>query len=264
MKFHERSSYGGVLSLDYIPSENLILSGWGDGTIRALDASTLSRVIWHIPDAHRDGVSAVTHHISSSIQFFATGGREGGVRVWGLHRRELMCQFTENKSMVSELLVDVRQPHLIHSSSKDGMVLTFDIQKERFLLLFFDMILDIHCYVFLVWVFRRTVAHILKGTSFHGMVQRCDSEQELVTGGGLRGEMISWDCDYQDPVAIYYDREGCEITSLSLDPTSNLMSFATTNKKIHLMQLPMSSSSDQTPDLVYFIYVQLILCCCAS
>jgi WD40 repeat protein len=214
--YKDRACVGGVVSLTSLPSLSLLLSGWADGSIRAFDSnSSFSHPIWSIPNAHNGSVTSLDGFVSEETQFFVSGGSDGSVRFWSLHRRDMLCQFTEHTGSVSSVIIDKEKPHLVHSCDKDGMIFTFDLKIQR-----------------------RTVAHVTRGLHFTDMVQRVDSEQELITSSH-QGLLLSWDCDYSDPVSQV--RESMAVLRLciarSAKNRSPMLFYATLDNTVHMQVL---------------------------
>lgn len=202
-----------------------VVSGWKDGSVKCLDI-TLQRVVWTIPQAHRDGVTTIAICSSSAlstgqksrappsssglqnrgttngsrgvnVEYMVTGGKDGAIRIWKLSTRELVTQYTEHTKSISRVLVDLQSSNIIHSSSYDGTVISYDLQTNQ-----------------------RKISHILSsgggggGDSRRGgsggsisltdMTQRFDSECEVVTCD-TGGRLITWDIDIRDPVMIVQD-----------------------------------------------------------
>lgn len=105
----------GAVCLCWI-GDTAVVSGWADGHIRCHDASSMG-TLWELPNAHRESVTAVATHSDASLSYILSGSSDGCVRVWSLRSREMMLQFTEHKQAVTQVLVDVKSPNLVHSAS---------------------------------------------------------------------------------------------------------------------------------------------------
>lgn len=198
---------GAVLSLCVIEGSesgpaSVVMSGWSDGFIRCHDLQTLNRQMWYIANAHRGGVTSIAEHHSSNLQYVATGGNDGVVRIWRMSNRELIVQFSEHSKPVTRVLVDNTKPHLVHSCSQDMLVLTYDLKTQR-----------------------RTVSHLVQQGALLDMSQRQDSEQELITCDAV-GRLLHWDCDYRDPVAALQDPSGLQLYRCAVSPSSRYIAFA--------------------------------------
>ena len=207
------SKSGGVLSICIVdPDEGIassagiggsaVVSGWADGAIKCHDMMSLNRQIWQIPNAHRNGVSSVAVHCSGSLQYMVSGGMDGVVRIWRLSNRELVTQFSEHSKPVTRVLIDVLKPNLVHSTSLDMSILTYDLKAQK-----------------------RTVSHLVQHGSFSDMTQRLDSEQELITCDNM-GRLLHWDCDIRDPVAVVQDPGGLCLSCCIVSPSGRYIAFA--------------------------------------
>lgn len=72
---------GAVLCLSVVDSSTII-SGWEDGSVKCMDSR--GSVRWEIAHAHRDGTTSIAVHLDPTLQYFASGGRDGAVRVSSL------------------------------------------------------------------------------------------------------------------------------------------------------------------------------------
>jgi len=118
---------GGARCMCWI-GDTAVVSGWEDHFVRCHDASTM-QALWEIPNAHRGAVTTVATHSDASLSYVLSGGEDGSVRIWALRSRELMLQFVEHKKGVSQVLVDVKSPNLVHSAGLDCSVFTYDLRK---------------------------------------------------------------------------------------------------------------------------------------
>jgi WD40 repeat protein len=184
-------------------STNAVVSGWEDGFVRCHDMTSLSRQIWAITNAHRGGTLSVSVHKSDKLEYIVTGGADSAVRVWKLSSRELFAQFSEHTKAVPKVLIDYSKPHIIHSTSLDGSVMSFDILKQR-----------------------RIVGHFVeKGGHLTGLSQKPDGEQELVTCDTL-GRILIWDCDIRDPVQSLQDPSRTALRYCAISPSGKFLAFA--------------------------------------
>jgi WD40 repeat protein len=173
-----------------------MLTGWADGWIRAFDAQSVQKK-WHIANAHRGEVTSVAS--SADGKFAVSGASDGGVSVWSLATRELVLQFHEHSRAVSEVLADVRRPNIVHSCGLDKALFIYDLKSER-----------------------RVMAQQVREGSFHGIAQRLDSENEIVTAGA-DGRLLVWDCDVQDPVMALTDPRRPRFTCVSVSPSGRFL-----------------------------------------
>lgn len=190
---------GGVLCL-VMPEVDKVLSGWQDGSVRCSD--TAGRQLWYLPTAHRDGTTAIAAHIDASMQYFATGGGDGAIRVWRYSNRELITQYTEHRHGVGKILVDNMQPNIVHSIGGDASVLSFDLKAGR-----------------------RIVSHIVNTGAMHTMTQRTKREYEVVTADSM-GRLLYWDIDVRDPVLAVQDPNRYSIRTCQMSPSGRYIAFA--------------------------------------
>lgn len=193
----EQGGSKGVSAVCWV-KDDAVLSGWHDGGVRCHDASSM-KLLWEIPSAHRGSVTAVAVHSDAVLSYVVSGSSDGSVRVWALRSREMMLQFTEHTKAITSLLVDTRQPHLVHSSGLDCQVLSYDLRRER-----------------------RTVGHLTREGAFTHMAQRKDSEQELVTCD-FNGRLLFWDCDVADPVQVLQSPARMRMQCLSVSPSGSYL-----------------------------------------
>ena len=189
-------------SLELINDETLV-TGWSDGGVRGFDAHNGDQ-IWHLTTAHRGTVTASC----TTPTMIATGGEDGAVRLWSAANRELLTQFTEHSKAVSGLCVDETQPHLLHSCGLDNSTVTMDIKKER-----------------------RDGYHMMKGTVFHCISQRKDSETELVTGNA-DGTIMFWDADESTPVIVWQHPSKERIRAVEVSPSGRYLVSAGDDQNI--------------------------------
>jgi len=174
----KRNDEGTCLVFD--ESEDVLIAGYASGAVRAFHSVKGSwdsgREAWEIAMAHRDGVSSVCE----TSLFYATGGRQGGVRLWSRSSKTQLFEFSDHISKpVTGLLPDCKLPHILHSCGVDRCVFSYDLKKER-----------------------RMIQHQLpmSGGSLTSLTQRLDSEFELITASS-DGRLLSWDCDVAEPVS---------------------------------------------------------------
>jgi cilia- and flagella-associated protein 52 len=117
----ERGTYPTCISYDA-----MIISGWSDGKINAYDPSD-GRYLWHIDNAHVDGVTAIA--LSHNGRFVLSGGANGEVRLWDIRSRELITHLKEHTNKVTALQLFVDDTLAI-SCSKDRSILRWDLRSE--------------------------------------------------------------------------------------------------------------------------------------
>ena len=211
---------GAVLCIKQIP-KGMVISGWSDGFIRCHDSKTLENQLWYIANAHRDGVTSICAHVDEKLQYLASGGGDGAVRVWRLGSRELITQYTEHSKPVSKVLIDIKSPHIIHSVGRDSSVLSYDIKASK-----------------------RVISHLLAGSSagnssggsMTSMTQRIDSEQELITCD-TQGRLLHWDIDYREPVLCVQDPNRSALHCCQVSPSGRFIAFAGEDQLLKVMEL---------------------------
>lgn len=201
---------GGVLALCMIDNEN-ILSGWEDGSVRCINSS--GQTVWHIPTAHRDGTTTVAAYVDKNVQFMATGGGDGAVRVWKYSNRELITQYTEHRRTVAKVLIDEKSPNIVHSVGIDCSVLSFDCKAAR-----------------------RIICHIVNNGLMTNMTQRKDSETELITCDSM-GRLLHWDIDYRDPVLMVQDPSRATIKCCEVSPSGRFLAYVGEDQLLKVLDL---------------------------
>ncbi len=194
----------------FTPDDDTIVSGWDDSFIRAHTISS-SKPLFEIPNAHRGSVTAV----AVTLLYICSGGDDGRVRIWNRKgRNEVLLEFAEHRRGISAVLADFNEPHLIHSTSIDRTVLTYDLIKER-----------------------RVVIHMLKDSGCTTLSQRKDSENELVTGCN-DGRIYYWDCDIPNPTVGIQDPSNQPLTAAKVSPSGRYLAVCGVDQlvKVYLVQ----------------------------
>ena len=215
---------GAVLCLSML-SRGMVVSGWADGFIRCHDSKTLEQQLWYIAHAHREGVTSLSSHIDSQLQFVASGGGDGAVRVWRLGNRELVTQYTEHSKPVAKVLIDLKTPNIIHSVGRDSSVLSYDMKASR-----------------------RIMSHLVSsssgsntGGSITSMTQRVDSEQELITCD-TQGRLLHWDIDCREPVLNVQDPSKSPLYCCQVSPSGRFVAFAGDDQLLKVVELSSSKT----------------------
>jgi WD40 repeat protein len=190
---------GAVLSMAMVDSDR-ILSGWQDGSIRCSDSN--GKQLWFIPTAHRDGTTTIAAHVDNSLQYFATGGGDGAIRVWKYTNRELITQYTEHRRGVAKILIDFKAPNIVHSVGGDCSVLSYDLKAGK-----------------------RIICHIVNNGVMSNMTQRKDGEQEVITCDSY-GRLLYWDVDIREPVLAVQDPSRQMIRTCQVSPSGKFLAFA--------------------------------------
>ena len=131
-KFTQGDSLKGTsaipVSCSFIKDDiSILLTGWSDGSIRAVDCET-GEQLWTLANAHRNAVTKID--TSFNNKFFVSAGQEGDVRVYAMKTRQLVCTFKEHTAMVTCLQILQDDVH-VFSSSKDREILCYDLRNER-------------------------------------------------------------------------------------------------------------------------------------
>lgn len=81
-----------------------------------------------MPNAHHGGITT----IAATESFIVTGGRDALVRVWTRQgRMEVVMEFAEHRKAVTQIAVDLQQPHIVHSCGEDHTLLTYNLKRVR-------------------------------------------------------------------------------------------------------------------------------------
>ena len=118
---------GGNFPLCAIFTDEVILSGWSDGKIRAYRVDN-SQLLWQIDNAHKGGVTSIC--LASSCKFVCSGGMEGEVRVWEIRSRELISHLKEHTSRVTKIQLFADDQHLL-TCARDKSILCWDLRAEK-------------------------------------------------------------------------------------------------------------------------------------
>lgn len=81
-------------------TDEIILSGWSDGKIRAYRVDNCQQ-LWQIDNAHKGGVTTIC--LANNTKFICSGGAEGEIRVWEIRSRELVSHLKEHTSKVTKI-----------------------------------------------------------------------------------------------------------------------------------------------------------------
>jgi len=108
-------------------TDEVIISGWADGAIRAYRIDNCE-LLWKIENAHKGGVTAVC--LASNYKFVCSGGMEGEVRIWEIRSRELVSHLKEHTSKVTKLELFADDVHLL-SCARDRSILLWDLKSEK-------------------------------------------------------------------------------------------------------------------------------------
>jgi WD40 repeat protein len=213
-----KESNGAVLCLSLIKDDTAIVCGWEDGKINCYDIE-LGRQLWYINQAHKLGTTsiAICDSVEERLQYMASGGGDGAVRIWRLGNRELLNQYSEHAKGISKVLVDNQHTNLVHSASLDCTVLSYNLK-----------------------ISKRQICHIIKGGHITDMTQRWDSENELVTCD-TNGRLLHWDIDVREPVLAIKDAGHLpNLRTCAISPTGNYLAFAGDDSMLKILHVPSS------------------------
>jgi len=118
---------GGVYPNCAIFTDEVIISGWTDGKIRAYRVDN-SQLLWQIDNAHKGGVTSIC--LAKSCRFVCSGGMEGEVRVWEIRSRELISHLKEHTSRVTKICLFPDDQHLL-TCARDKSILCWDLKAEK-------------------------------------------------------------------------------------------------------------------------------------
>jgi len=119
------SNISGVYPTCSIFTDEVILSGWSDGKIRAFRVDN-NQQLWQIDNAHKNGVTVIS--LSNNNKFIVSGGMEGEIRVWEIRSRELIAHLKEHSSKVTKVIIFSDDVHLL-SCSRDKSILCWDLKS---------------------------------------------------------------------------------------------------------------------------------------
>ena len=108
-----------------IASDNTILAGFNDGFIRCISLDC-SKALWEI-NAHKGGVSC----IKSTDYCMLSGGEDCVVRIWAPKSNKLINQLSVHQRKVSSVIEDCSSPQIIHSSSIDKSLHSYDMKTDK-------------------------------------------------------------------------------------------------------------------------------------
>lgn len=221
----KNTKFGSVTSLCMIDSRT-ILSGWSNGTLLCSDI--YGRGLWTIPSAHRDGVLAIdfcdenltllnspngiTPNRNSNLQYIATGGGEGTIRIWKPNTRELITEYIEHSKPISSLKIDSFRFYYIHSTGKEGNIVTYDIKNNKKIALHTNAASKSSLLYPNSAAGKSTAMSLL-----NNLTQKLYENGEIVTVDA-KGKIFSWDIDYIDPVINLQDPSNKDLICCAMSP----------------------------------------------
>jgi len=117
----------GITPLCACFTDEVIISGWSDGKIRAFRVDNC-QMLWQIDHAHKGGVTAIC--LASSCKFICSGGMEGDIRVFEIRSRELISHLKEHSQRVTKIQLFPDDTHLL-SCARDKSILCWDLKAEK-------------------------------------------------------------------------------------------------------------------------------------
>eukprot|EP00611_Tribonema_gayanum_P032523 TRINITY_DN9777_c0_g1_i1.p1 TRINITY_DN9777_c0_g1~~TRINITY_DN9777_c0_g1_i1.p1 ORF type:complete len:614 (+),score=249.53 TRINITY_DN9777_c0_g1_i1:165-2006(+) len=108
-------------------TEDMVVSGWRDGRLRAHDADT-GKALWLMDNTHVEGVTALA--LSRNQRFALTGGQGGELRVWELRSRELVSHLKQHGQRVPSVALFSDDAHAV-SVSRDRSLICWDLRTEK-------------------------------------------------------------------------------------------------------------------------------------
>lgn len=198
------------IAFDNMEESTSVVSGWDDGHVRWHAIATGDQLA-EIPNAHNGAVTA----LASSKSCVVSGGSDGSVRVWRAGNRELLVQWSEHApgKAVTQLLIDVEQPWLLHSCGMDRAIFTYNLKTEH-----------------------RDVCHQVRDGAFTGMTQLTTGDHELITVG-TDGRVMFWDCDARDAIDALWDPNRDRLNAVQLSPSGRFLAYCGDDCAVKLFDL---------------------------
>lgn len=151
------------------PDGGLILSGWGDGKVRAFLPQT-GALAFTVSEAHQNGVTSIAcmheQNIETGEYNIVTGGADGRVRVWS--RVTMLVSLKEHKAAVTSVQISKADDEIV-SASADGSCIIWNAKS-----------------------FSRRAA-FFANTMFASVQYHPDESQFLTTGSDRK--ITYWDAD---------------------------------------------------------------------
>lgn len=188
---------------------DLLLSGWSDGGLRALDTRDYQcPVAWQLANAHRGPVTCVV----ATDTYLLTAGDDGVVRVWTVSNRECVAMLQDHKHKVTGVLVDNTTSRIVHTVGADRCLLSYDLSRR-------DGQSNSK------QPMRIAAKSDTEGSGFTSLCQRIDHEREIVASTA-DGRILFYDIDYAQPVHAVTDRARVRVNSVALSPQGTYLCVA--------------------------------------
>ncbi|KAG5188453.1 quinon protein alcohol dehydrogenase-like superfamily [Tribonema minus] len=154
-------------------TEDMVVSGWRDGRLRAHDADT-GKALWLMDNTHVEGVTALA--LSRNQRFALTGGQGGELRVWELRSRELVSHLKQHGQRVPSVALFSDDAHAV-SVSRDRSLICWDLRTEK-----------------------QVSHHSQRMGGINGVA--LSKDESLVLTVGQEKRMTQWDLRAQAPVSV--------------------------------------------------------------
>ena len=183
-----------------------IISGWSDGKIRAFGPQT-GKLLYTIPDAHPQGVTAITGTSNSTCVI--SGGGEGMVRVWriGAVSQSMVASMKEHKSAVNCIAMRSNDEECA-SASSDGSCIIWDLKR-----------------------FKRNTA--MFASTFFKAICYDQHESQLVTTGTDR-KITYWDAYDGQAIRVIDGSLTDAMNTLDISPEGNVLVSGGSDKLVKI------------------------------
>jgi len=198
------------LCLDIAPSNKgaIVVSGWEDGYIRAMNVRT-GELDWDIPNAHETGVRSL--RISSNGKFCASGGGDGAVRIWDLASRMMVSHLKEHYKPVNEVAIYDDNLHVL-SVSKDKTMLCWDLGEEK-----------------------RIASHAQRAGGMNAVALSLD--QSIILTAGQEKTITFWSLRQPEPLDVLPTPDHVEVYAIAVSGDGTLFATGGTDGKLALWDM---------------------------
>eukprot|EP00798_Chlamydomonas_sp_ICE-L_P015241 gene15241-21323_t len=166
-----------------------ILSGWGDGKIRAFGPQS-GKLLYTINDAHLKAVTSIAS--TSDSERLVSGGEEGMVRIWRIAKQSqtLEASLKDHRGSVNSIKIKKDDTECV-SASSDGSCIIWDLNTYK----------------------RRT--SLFANTFFKSACYHPDESQIITTGTDRK--ITYWDAYNGQAIRIIDASDGNEVNALAVD-----------------------------------------------